>query len=174
MKEYVTSAVILDRQKNGDLDERITCFTRRFGKLSAKTKSSKKITSKLSGHVEPGNLVSMRFVETGGLQIVDVLKDRHVLRHIADLLPIAQLLPEHDPDEKIWHILTTSPFAWPRFLQALGWDPAHASCATCGQKPVEIFHIRTQEFFCSHCLKAYPNQRNGLVYITPKHHENTS
>ena len=74
MQEYLSEAVVLDRLANGDLNGRVVFLTKRFGKLVGKARSIRKITSKLSGHLQPGNLVQVRMIEKNGLQIVDALK----------------------------------------------------------------------------------------------------
>jgi len=78
MQEYVTEAVVLDTVPSAELDVRVSLFTKKFGKLVARAKSVKKITSKLAGHLEPGNIIKIRLVEKKGLQLVDALKEREV------------------------------------------------------------------------------------------------
>ena len=112
MQEYFSDAIVLDRLANGDLDSRIVLFTKHFGKLVAKAKSSRKITSKLSGHLEPGNLVQARLVEKNGLQVVDALKKSRLDVKPADLYFLNQLLAEAEPDSKIWELLIKNQFHW--------------------------------------------------------------
>ncbi|MDP2650779.1 MAG: recombination protein O N-terminal domain-containing protein, partial [bacterium] len=73
MKEYFTPGIVLDREPRNELDEAITIYTKDLGKVRAFTKSSRKITSKLSGHLTPGRLANIRLVERNKLQLVDAL-----------------------------------------------------------------------------------------------------
>ena len=73
MVEYFTEALVLDKEDSGDLDARIILYTEDLGKITAKAKSVKRITSKLNGHLEPLNFIQVRLVEKNGFQIVDAL-----------------------------------------------------------------------------------------------------
>lgn len=164
MREYVSEAVVLRREPSGDLDGRISLFTKKFGKLTGKGKSIRKITSKLSGHLDVGNLLQARLVEKNGLQIVDALKQSRLALSPWDLYALEMLLAEAEPDEGLWHLLVHGRFSWPPVLKMLGWDPAHGSCAVCGKTPIHCFAIRGQEFFCNECLPLKVS-RNELLYI---------
>ena len=74
MQEYVTRAVVLDKEtRGGHADARYSFFTERFGKVRAKATSSRKIVSKLAGHLEPGTLSAVRIIEQHGTRVVDAL-----------------------------------------------------------------------------------------------------
>ncbi|MBI4084997.1 MAG: recombination protein O N-terminal domain-containing protein, partial [Candidatus Liptonbacteria bacterium] len=150
MQEYLSEAIVLDRLPNGDLDGRIVFLTRRFGKLIGKAKSIKKITSKLSGHLQPGNVVQVRLVEKNGLQVVDALKKSRLEFSPAELHFLGEILADSEPEFTIWEMLVGNNFSWEKVLRILGWDPSFASCAACGGQ-AESFHSRTQEFFCKDC-----------------------
>ncbi len=151
MQEYFTEALVLDKEPNGDLDSRIIILTKNFGKLIAKAKSARRITSKLAGHLEPTNFIKVRLVEKNGLQIVDALKTSRSKIPLADLYFLSQLLAEGEPEPAIWDLLFKKEFSWPKALKILGWDPDSASCASCPAKAAS-FHLKTQEFFCQKCL----------------------
>ena len=150
MYEYLTDAVVLERQPVGDKDSRVSFFTKRYGKLVGRAKSARRITSKLSGHIEPGMVLKLRAVERRGIQIVDALKEGKVQVDIANLRFLNQLLGDGEPDRRIWNALTSRTFSWSTLLGHLGWDTLYARCTSCGQNP-ESFHIRSQEFFCTWC-----------------------
>ena len=82
MQEYVTDALVLKKEPLRDFDARYFFFTKKFGKMKGRATSARKITSKLAGHLEPGTLVTARFVErnggngNGGVQIADALMTR--------------------------------------------------------------------------------------------------
>lgn len=154
MQEYVSEGVVLDHTANGDLDGRVSIFTRRFGKLIAKSKSTKKITSKLNPHLQPGNVVRARFVEKGGLQVVDVLKERRLSVPPPTLHSLHMLLADAEPDHDLWRVVTSERFSWPHILRILGWDPEGAACMSCGTTPA-AFHVKSQEFFCAACASNF-------------------
>jgi len=161
MQEYVSDAVVLAKEDRGDLDHTVSVFTKLYGKIRGKTKSTKKITSKLSGHLETGNLVRVRFIEKGGLQIVDALKTEKAKISHTDLHHLNQILGEGEPDFHIWAALQR-PFNWKVVLRILGWDPEEADCFKCGGQ-AQTFHTKNQEFFCSSCASKIPESE--LIYL---------
>lgn len=186
MQEYFSDAIVLDRLANGDLDSRIVLFTKKFGKLVARAKSARKITSKLSAHLEPGNLIQVRLIEKNGLQIADALKKAGLGQKPADFYFLGQLLAEAEPELHIWEMLVHSHtkremvsgtlpaddscsgagaggmFFWREVLKILGWDPDFAACAACSN-PISAFHIKAQEFFCGSCAFKLP--KDEVIYV---------
>lgn len=162
MLEYVSEAVVLQREPNRDLDSRLSLFTKRFGKLVAKARSVRKITSKLSGHLQPGNVVHVRLVEKNGLQVVDALKESRLKLAPGSLYFLDRLLAEAEPDLRIWNALFEE-LEWRRILTVLGWDPNHATCSLCERAGPKGFHIETQEFFCTICASNLHPDR--VLYI---------
>jgi len=155
MQEYVTDAIVLKKDPLGDLDGRYTLFTKRFGKIVAKAKSSRKITSKLASHLEPGTVTKVRFIETKGTQLIDALKSGQVSLPIGDLQLLSQIVPDAEPEPALWELLAGGGFAWAPALAILGWDPEGAECVTCGEKRPRYFYITHQEFYCrTHASKA--------------------
>jgi recombinational DNA repair protein (RecF pathway) len=154
MHEYVSRAVILDKQTRHDADARYSFFTERFGKVTAKAKSSRKIVSKLAGHLEPGTLASVRIIEQYGTQVVDALKVANIAVPMTDLASLNRLLPEWEPDVALWHEFGRQPFSWERILSILGWDPRGAVCTSCGRS-IAGFYIARQEFFCAACASNF-------------------
>lgn len=163
MQEYLSEAIVLDRDPNGDLDIRISLFTKRFGKLVAKAKSTRRITSKLSGHLDIGNLVDARLVEKNGLQVVDALKTGRLSAKPADFYFLNRLLAEAGPDPKLWQLLTSVKLNWLQVLKILGWDPREAVCHACGGRPPVVFGALEQEFFCESCASKIG--ANEIIYF---------
>jgi recombinational DNA repair protein (RecF pathway) len=151
MEEYVSDAIVLKKEPSGEFDARYALFTKRFGKISGKTTSSRKITSKLAGHLEPGTFAKVRFVEKGGVQIVDALKIARTDIAPADLAALNALLPEMQAEDELWEKLVKSPFSWTVILRTLGWGPKGAICSACHHRPATSFFIPQQEFFCDVC-----------------------
>lgn len=163
MQELISEAIVLDREEAGDLDFRVSFFTRRYGKIIAKAKSARKITSKLSGHLNAGNIVQARFVEKGNLQVVDALKSGRLDLEPPDLYFLNRILAEGDADARLWQTLISGEFRWPEILKALGWDPQEAFCGECRTRASAAFHINSQEFFCVNCVSAV--NKKELLYI---------
>ncbi len=162
MQEYLSEAIVLDRLPNGDLNGRIVFLTKRFGKLTARARSIRKITSKLSAHLQPGNLVQMRMIEKNGLQVVDALKKSRLNLSLSELRFLGEILSESEPEFVIWEMLVSGGFSWISVLKILGWDPNFASCGMCSSG-VEIFHPKTQEFFCKECAFKLP--AGEVIYL---------
>ena len=191
MQEYVTEAVVLDTVPSAELDVRVSLFTKKFGKLVARAKSVKKITSKLAGHLEPGNVVKIRLLGKKGFKLVDAPKEKEGSINPPDLYLLNQILHEAEPDHELWELLTGGAFRWHEALRILGWDPAAADCAgphtkrastpsaqdahnarsgvgvghpsTSSGNKVTAFHIKTQEFYCSACASKV--RRNEVILL---------
>jgi len=163
MLEYLSEAIVLNKEPNGDLDTRVSLFTKKFGKLVAKAKSARRITSKLSPHLEPGNLIDVRLVEKNGLQVVDALKKDRLHIEPADLYNLHLLFAEAEPDSRLWHDIKSENIDWRKVLAILGWDPRDATCQMCGKGDPQVFRIKSQEFFCKGCASKVAE--NDLLYI---------
>ena len=163
MQEYVTNAIILRKDPLREQDGRYTFFTQRFGKVTGRATSSRKITSKLSAHLEPGNLSRVRFVEARGTQIVDALKTVRTSLSVTDLHFLSEILPDGEPEPKLWTMFANEGFSWTKTLQILGWDSEGVACAQCNKEPARYFYIPRQEFFCSACASKLKKDRVILV-----------
>ncbi len=167
MQEYVTNAIVLRKYPQGDLDGRYTLFTERFGKLTGKAKSPRKIISKLAPHLEPGTLLKVRFIEAHGTQIIDALKDGVIALPLIDMHFLSMLLPEGQPEPELWHELTeVGQFSWRKALAILGWDPEDAVCITCNTRQGKYFYVPRQEFFCDICAKKLPSKLRQSAVIS--------
>lgn len=167
MREYVTDAIVLDRDPTGEKDLRITLFTERFGKVIGKAKSARNITSKLSAHLEQGTKVRVRYVEKKGIQIVDALGQGKISFSPASLHSLARILPEEVPEPGLWEIFTRRASGWGEILAVLGWDPLHVRCELCGGTDYMLFHIPTQKFFCANCASKLPAEEVLYMDATP-------
>ena len=180
MKEYVTDALVLDTEDIGELDKIIYFYTSSLGKISARAKSIRKITSKLAGQLEPLSFVKIRLVEKNGVQVTDAI----LLRPIAmssTAVALAQFIKvmtfEFQPDKKLWLLIKKSfediksltvkdsekDFFHKPFLEVLGFAPEFASCHLCEDKKVSRFSPAEQLFFCNRCASKIP--KNELVLI---------
>lgn len=167
MLESFVEALVLDRREAGEYDTLVDLYTRERGKITARAKSARKITSKLSPYLEPLNLIRARVLEGGenpagraSFQIVDALgAERFPLtpQNLRLAALVNQLTFELDPDPRLFHILRES-FAgregttarYRDVLAVLGYDPTHAECRTCGKAP-ELFSPADMAFYCGAC-----------------------
>ncbi len=160
MLEYVTEAVVLDKADSGELDSRVYLYTKDFGRVSCKVKSTRKITSKLAGHLESSNLVMARIVDKNGPQLVDALtikKCQTSPELLKTLLLVKELAAESQPDLGLWDFLeqilggqsgTISP---KMVLSLLGFDPTFAKCNHCQKENPTTFYPPDFYFYCQHC-----------------------
>ncbi len=167
MEEYVTSALVLTKEPRGERDARYALFTERFGKIAGRTKSSRRITSKLAGHLEPGTITNVRFIEKNGTQIVDALKSSRADISLRDLSLLNDLLPDMQADVELWTDLTQKPFSWNNVLRTLGWDPRGALCAICQRKAV-FFFVPRQEFLCEPCVLKMGKNKLSYIRVGPE------
>jgi recombinational DNA repair protein (RecF pathway) len=180
MQEYVSDAIVLRKDPQGDLDGRYVFFTERFGKVVAKAKSSRKITSKLASHLEPGTIGKIRFIENHSTQIIDALKTRMSPVSVANLHFLSQLLHELQPEPELWEMLVAGAagapasdeakkaelFSWLKVLAVLGWDPQEAVCVSCGKARPAYFYVPRQEFFCAVCVRKLPLKLRGNAVLS--------
>jgi len=160
----VTGAIVLKKGPSGERDGRYVLFTERFGKISAKAISSRLIISKLAGHLEPGTVAKVRFIDKGSAQIVDALKSSRVEASPENLMLLSDLLPDLQPDPELWRLLVSLPFSWDGVLRALGWDPRGALCALCRRK-ASWFFISRQEFLCDACVSKMGKSKLSYIRV---------
>ena len=65
-----SSAIILNRSDYRESDSLITLYTKNFGKLTLVARGTKKINSKLSGHLEPISLVNILLIKGKGFDYI--------------------------------------------------------------------------------------------------------
>lgn len=160
MLEFVTEAVVLDKIGQGEQDARVYLYTEELGKISAKAKSLRKITSRLAAHLEPGNLVSARIIDKNGPQVIDALtisRSKVQRESLQALLLLKEAAVESQPDSELWGFLKSGLLRAGGFLGGgamlsfLGFDPQFASCAYCGKSRPESFYVPDSSFYCGNC-----------------------
>lgn len=147
MHEYRSDAVVLDAAPAGESDTRFFLYTERYGRIVARAKSARKITSKLTPHLQAGDFAAVRIVEKNGLRMADALKSRRLPHAPGNLAALNRLLHDGERDAGLWALVTAATYDWRSVLARLGWDPARASCTRC-KKNVSVFIIHSQEFVC--------------------------
>lgn len=160
MREYVSDAIVLDREGIGEADARVVFYTEKLGRVAARATSARRINSKLSAHLEPGLMVRVRFVEkrgaeNGGIrfQVTDALGRTRPPFAPAVLRLVAELGAEGEPDPALWHALARGRATVREALALLGFDPRHAVCEACGAPAPSRFSPRRAEYFCEACVR---------------------
>ncbi len=161
MKEYFTPGIVLDREPRNEIDEAIIVYTKDLGKVRAFTKSSRKITSKLSGHLTPGRLANIRFVERNKLQLVDALSFPSTT-NFQELLPflhfINKIAPYGDADLSLWYMIEEivkgghfSPAVYRHLIRRLGFSNEENLCHYCENNESSFFNLLETTLLCAPC-----------------------
>lgn len=170
---------MLGNKISKEIDAQIVLYTRDFGKVLAKAKSARKMTSKLNGHLQPLNFINARLIEksAGGqrFQVVDALTvdygqidtdlTRTNAKNIQKFLNIAEFINEMTfelhQDLRLWQAIKkifshtgenlSEKIIYRGLLKILGFDPEHASCVVCGNSRVDYFSKTEHVFLCAKC-----------------------
>ncbi len=176
MPEFITTAIVLDREPTREYDEYIHLYSRENGRIVARATSSRKIHSKFSHHLNVLNLVRTRLVGAGSFVVADAVALerfqalRGNRREFSRALQLASFIrgffPEGGADERAWDFfnenLRKANVDTRGFLSALGFG-AGTSCHDCGKRAPERFLISGHSFLCSACSSKIPD--NQLLYI---------
>jgi recombinational DNA repair protein (RecF pathway) len=167
MREYFTEAIILDREESGEQDSRVILYTPGFGKIIAHATSTRKITSKLSPHLEPLNVVQIRLIKKKRFQIGDVLRMHAFSKESFRTFQfLTQVLPLEYPDQELWEFLKKGNYEMNAVLTALGFDPRGAVCSQCNSASIISFSLEDAAYFCATC---FPRAPGNAVQFTPLH-----
>src|SRR4030043_713912 len=130
MKEFLTEALVLDVEDSAEFDKSVILYTKELGRISAKAKGARKITSKLIGHLQPLDFTRVRLVEKNGFQIADALTFKKMERSSESLAMVKfvkEMTPDLQPDNNLWSLLRKNKkFSNKNVLGVLGFDPAFA------------------------------------------------
>lgn len=159
MNELVTNAVVLDTEPSRELDSIISLFTEKLGKIEARATSSRKITSKLAGHLQPLHIVRIRLAHKSNFRITDALTIRIAQKTETSLKLVSFVNEMTAPGAKDGHMwiaitkaLDNPPiFSYHSILAALGFNPKFAECVECGAKKVIFFSKKDFHFLCQPC-----------------------
>lgn len=174
MDEFVTEALVVDKEDSGEYDARVFLYTEMLGGVSAKVTSSRKITSKLSAHLEPLTFSTVRLIQKGeggnSFQVADALTADRCggWRASPDAfcagLRLISVLKDSgfsgDTDPQLWAELReifgappTRPFMdyARRLLAVLGYDTRYALCGRCAMARPAQFSFTELSFLCAAC-----------------------
>jgi DNA repair protein RecO (recombination protein O) len=104
---YKTPGVIIKRLDFSEADRILTIFTERFGKVKAIARGVRKISSRLSGHLEPFMLVNLQLYEgktfyttTGSIIERDFPAIHSDLAKMADAFYIGELIDKFESEKQ--------------------------------------------------------------------------
>ncbi len=174
MTEHLTNALVLDVEDSGEADKAVYLFTKELGKVKAKAKSARKITSKLSGHLQPLNFVKIRLTEKNGFQITDALaldrvKGSPAAFAVLDFIKV--MTCELQPDKNLWQLIkktfgllkNSKEISYRPFLESFGFDPKFSQCGVCEDVKPAYFSKTEQVFLCRKC--SVKVDKNELILI---------
>ncbi len=137
-----------------------------MGKIRARAQGSRKILSRLAGHLEPGTLALVRIVrknEEGRFRIAEALREEKSGSASAiGVLSLAEsLIPLEQPDINMFAFLKslvvegieTEAKSYAALLKLSGFDPESARCGVCGGNKIAYFSPQDIMFLCAPCLK---------------------
>ena len=111
-----SQALILNRSAYRESDSLVTVYTRDYGKLVLAARGTKKIQSKLAGHLEPISLADILIIKGRGFDYVGSALTRDAYLNIKDNLNkiyyagraincFSRLVKEGEPDERLFFLL---------------------------------------------------------------------
>ncbi len=161
MDEFVTESVVLEKRVSGEADAIITLYTKDLGRVTAFARSSRKITSKLSAHLEPSILSTIRLVRRRMFHIVDAVQ----IQQFPDSEQIVRFMLDNtldaERDLNVWNTLLRAlngrdaKSGMSSLLQSLGYNPAFAACVRCDVSPVRYVLSEKIDFYCALCGENY-------------------
>jgi len=166
MREYVTDALVLRVNLEGERNKRAVLYTEALGKISVRVASGTSIKSRLSQHLNPGFLTTARFVEKKDrFTLTDILsKSQKSIPSLRVLLAASLVLPIGIPDPDMWSFLASSEKSgMSEFLGHAGYNASRAECVLCQEKRIAFFATKDHEFFCKHCGSQFP--RGEVIYL---------
>lgn len=158
---FNTRAIILRREPFRESDTKVTIYSLEKGKLNLVARGTKKINSKLAGHLEPMNLVDLMIVRgkqfdyVGSAKALDcfsnIKTDLEKVLQVGNILKIMDRAVEvGEKDESVFSLLSESlmklddleivnqellpPYFSFKLISLLGYKPDMYLCAACKNK----------------------------------------
>ncbi|MFH1347039.1 MAG: DNA repair protein RecO [Spirochaetota bacterium] len=167
MKEFLTEALVLDIEDSAEFDKIINLYTKELGRVSARARGARKITSKLTGHLQPLDFTRVRLIEKNGFQVADALtfkKMERIPESLATVKFVKEMTFELQPDRNLWNLLKKNiKISKKDLLSVLGFDPAFSECGVCDAKKPDFFLKAEQMFLCKRC--AFKTPKNEIILI---------
>lgn len=163
---------MLGRRENGSSYNRFAdLYTKELGFVEARVVGGRRITSKLSPHLDFGNLSFVRLVHKNQFTVADALTEERFFsgglnieafeRFSRLVFLFRELLPRLVPDARVWEALLwglrRGEVNCRMFLSLLGYG-AHAECGHCGRSQSHVFFVPDQHFLCESCSRGAPSR----------------
>jgi DNA repair protein RecO (recombination protein O) len=180
-----SEAFLLRKTEYGEADYILSLFTKDFGKITGLAKNAKRSRKRFGGRLEPFVHFRVRFREKpGGIKFIE---DSETIRAFSTLMQDVQLfmygsfvlenvdklLPEEDPNEKIFNLLGETLSALDSkkspsntilkfqlsILSLSGYEPNFDFCVVCKRLIEEdsYFSIQKGGIICDECKKEKTN-----------------
>ncbi len=167
MKELTTKALVLNIRPAKHMNRSVSLFTEELGKIDARVIGGLKSTSKLTPHLNPGNIATIRVAIKNQHTITDALEEESLFKvnkgqmwqkKVLDFLFLLdKVSPHEEPDLRLWQEINQSlkqkEIHHKIILQILGYDASLASCSSCGKKEVSYFRVTDHTMTCKECHK---------------------
>jgi len=165
MQELVTEAIILESRSGRGKNRQVDLFTKKIGRVRARATSGMKTVSKLSPHLNPLNLSTIRLVNKNIYLITDALtknsfkkirkNENHLGKALKTIDLVSKITPLNLQDGNLWFYLENSfknlEFDNSKLLTILGYNPKLATCINCNNNKVSCFIPSDQSFVCKQC-----------------------
>jgi len=171
--QFITEAIVIKTRNLKDKDQTADLFTRNHGRLDAIIRSGKKITSRLSPHLEAGSIAVIRITEEKSRTITDALSIHNtnsthaLINTLETCFFLDRMIPYNTPDQKLYEDIKIHIMDEKRpgrlLLSRLGYDPKNATCKVCESTHCAVFDLKTHHFFCLRCGK---NKHSETIQIT--------
>ncbi|MDX1607948.1 MAG: DNA repair protein RecO [Candidatus Spechtbacterales bacterium] len=113
---YTTEAIVLKTMPMGEADELVSIYTKDFGKLRLRARSSKKITTKQGNFIHSMAILSCNFVSTragylfSGIKSIrgytDISEDISASAYVSSFFTLCDdIFYDGQKDEEIWQLL---------------------------------------------------------------------
>ncbi len=172
-----SQAIILNRSAYRESDSLVTVYTRDFGKFSLVARGTKKIKSKLAGHLEPISLADILMIKGRGFDYVGSALTKNAYLNLKDNLNkiyfagravrwFSRLVRDAQPDERLFLLLS-------RWLEVLDNYPDAEFSAESGELFFAFFALKLMtelgykpEMY--ECLNCRQPVKAGLNYFNLK------
>jgi len=163
MRDYVTEVIVLHKEPLQEMDSRVFLYTRDSGKVIAKVTSGRKITSKLSPHLEPLSIATVRIIEKNGVRIADALRAHALpLTHLPYVQLVHAMTFVGHRDNLLWDALRDETTSLVKLLAILGFNPEVSVCEMCNGRDIHYFFFEDAGYFCKRC---FPSSFSSGEYL---------
>lgn len=191
-----TSALILNRQPYREYDSLVTVYTPDFGKLNLVARGTKKLQSKLAGHIEPLTLADIMIISGKGFDYLgsavgreiysDIRYDLNKLYYAGQVLKIFnRLVKEGEAEISLFFLLADwlevlnnffgftkengellQVFFTWQFLAVLGYKPEMYKCLVCGGEIKPGQNYFNLSRGGMVCQGCFESQRNSIDFVS--------